>query len=104
MRVPGQKSFVPANKKNDRGHDSQGVRRGCKGLKPQQHTQGPLLQVPGQKLFEHRAEFLSFLTKSRIRHEPRPTDCFTFEMELEMPSTKSSGKNSVCVTSLHIER
>jgi hypothetical protein len=27
-----------------RGQHPQGVRRGCKGLKPQQHTQGPLLQ------------------------------------------------------------
>ncbi len=27
-----------------RGQHSQGVRRGCKGLKPQQHTQGPLLR------------------------------------------------------------
>jgi hypothetical protein len=26
-----------------RGQHPQGVRRGCKGLKPQQHTQGPLL-------------------------------------------------------------
>ena len=28
-----------------RGQHPQEVRRGCKGLKPQQHTQGPLLQV-----------------------------------------------------------
>jgi len=26
-----------------RGQHPQGVRRGCEGLKPQQHTQGPLL-------------------------------------------------------------
>ena len=30
--------------KNNRGQHPQEVRRGCKGLKPQQHTQGPLLQ------------------------------------------------------------
>ncbi len=28
-----------------RGQHPQGVRRGCKGLKPQQHTQGPLLHM-----------------------------------------------------------
>ena len=28
-----------------RGQHPQEVRRGCKGLKPQQHTQDPLLQV-----------------------------------------------------------
>ena len=28
-----------------RGQHPQGVRRGCKGLKPQQHTQGPLLHT-----------------------------------------------------------
>jgi hypothetical protein len=30
----------------DRGQHLQDVRRGCKGLKPQQHTQGPLLHKP----------------------------------------------------------
>jgi hypothetical protein len=58
MRVPGQEFFVPAIKMF-RGQHPQEValqatciqpkagqdrhRRGCKGLKPQQHTQGPLL-------------------------------------------------------------
>jgi hypothetical protein len=36
---------MPATINLDRGQHPQEVRRGCKGLKPQQHTQGPLLQT-----------------------------------------------------------
>jgi hypothetical protein len=44
MRVPGQKFFVPAIVFFFAG-STRRVRRGCKGLKPQQHTQGPLLHT-----------------------------------------------------------
>jgi hypothetical protein len=51
-RAPVRKTFGQApvgaghaREPLDRGQHPQEVRRGCKGLKPQQHTQGPLLQI-----------------------------------------------------------
>ena len=49
--------FVGAGHARDcyfvRGQHPQEVRRGCKGLKPQQHTQGPLLREQDQMFLGH---------------------------------------------------
>lgn len=85
-----------------RGQHPQKVRRGCKGLKPQQHTQGPLLQIlwafrgqrPARDGYSH-----SPTRANNVQGKSRTVQGFA-QFSTFSPATRLNSR-SLLVTSIH---